>query len=37
MELGPRDLVSRSCETEVREGRGGPEGEVFLDMTHLGR
>ncbi len=36
MELGPRDLVSRSCETEVREGRGGPEGEVFLDMTHLG-
>ncbi len=37
MELGPRDLVSRSIETEVREGRGGPEGEVFLDMTHLGR
>ena len=37
MELGPRDLVSRSCETEVREGRGGPEGEVFLDMTHLGK
>ncbi len=36
MELGPRDLVSRSCETEVREGRGGPEGEVFLDLTHLG-
>ncbi|MBL3527961.1 MAG: succinate dehydrogenase flavoprotein subunit [gamma proteobacterium endosymbiont of Lamellibrachia anaximandri] len=37
MELGPRDLVSRSCETEVREGRAGPEGEVFLDLTHLGR
>jgi len=37
MEEGPRDLVSRSCETEVREGRGGPEGEVFLDLTHLGR
>ncbi len=36
MELGPRDLVSRSIETEVREGRGGPEGEVFLDLTHLG-
>ncbi|MBU0501566.1 MAG: succinate dehydrogenase flavoprotein subunit [Gammaproteobacteria bacterium] len=36
MELGPRDLVSRSCETEVREGRGGPDGEVFLDLTHLG-
>lgn len=37
MELGPRDLVSRAIETEVREGRGGPEGEVFLDLTHLGR
>ena len=37
MELGPRDLVSRAIETEVREGRGGPEGEVFLYLTHLGR
>ncbi|MEE9358468.1 succinate dehydrogenase flavoprotein subunit [Candidatus Vondammii sp. HM_W22] len=37
MELGPRDLVSRAIETEVRGGRGGPEGEVFLDLTHLGR
>jgi len=37
MELGPRDLVSRSCETEVRAGRAGPEGEVFLDLAHLGR
>ena len=36
MELGPRDLVSRAIETEVREGRGGPDGEVFLDLTHLG-
>ncbi|MDM8561961.1 succinate dehydrogenase flavoprotein subunit [Candidatus Marithioploca araucensis] len=36
MELGPRDLVSRAIETEVRQGRGGPEGEVFLDVTHLG-
>jgi succinate dehydrogenase / fumarate reductase flavoprotein subunit len=23
-------------ETEVREGRGGPDNEVFLDITHLG-
>jgi succinate dehydrogenase / fumarate reductase, flavoprotein subunit len=36
MELGPRDLVSRAIETEVREGRGGPDGEVFLDLVHLG-
>jgi len=37
MELGPRDLVSRAIETEVREGRGGSDGEVFLDLTHLGK
>ncbi|MBK1723983.1 succinate dehydrogenase flavoprotein subunit [Thiocystis violacea] len=37
MELGPRDLVSRAIETEVREGRGGPDDEAFLDLTHLGR
>ncbi len=37
MELGPRDLVSRAIETEVREGRGGPDGEVFLDLVHLGK
>jgi succinate dehydrogenase / fumarate reductase flavoprotein subunit len=36
MELGPRDLVSRAIETEVREGRGGPDDEVFLDISHLG-
>ena len=36
MELGPRDLVSRAIETEVREGRGGTDDEVFLDLTHLG-
>jgi len=36
MELGPRDLVSRAIETEVREGRGGPDDEVFLDLMHLG-
>ncbi len=39
MELGPRDLVSRSIETEIRQGRGfesaaGPY--IKLDLTHLG-
>lgn len=39
MELGPRDLVSRSIEMEILEGRGfessaGPY--VNLDLTHLG-
>lgn len=39
MELAPRDLVSRSEQTEIDEGRGvGPEGKgIYLDMTHLGR
>ena len=38
MELGPRDLVSRSITQEVLEGRGvGPDKDaVYLDMTHLG-
>ena len=39
MELAPRDLVSRSEQTEIDEGRGiGPDGQgVYLDMRHLGR
>ena len=39
MELAPRDLVSRSEQTEINEGRGvGPDGEgVYLDLRHLGR
>jgi len=39
MELAPRDLVSRSEQTEIDEGRGiGPDAKgVYLDMTHLGR
>ncbi len=37
MELGPRDLVARAIETEVREGHGGPDDELFLDLTHLGK
>jgi succinate dehydrogenase / fumarate reductase flavoprotein subunit len=39
MELGPRDLVSRSIETEIRQGRGydSHAGQyVHLDLTHLG-
>jgi succinate dehydrogenase / fumarate reductase flavoprotein subunit len=39
MELAPRDLVSRSEQTEIDEGRGiGPDGEgIYLDLRHLGR
>ena len=40
MELAPRDIVSRSEQTEIEEGRGvpGPEGipAINLDLTHLG-
>ncbi len=39
MELGPRDLVSRSIETEILQGRGfdSPAGKyVHLDLRHLG-
>jgi succinate dehydrogenase / fumarate reductase flavoprotein subunit len=39
MELGPRDIVSRSEQTEILEGRGweGPYGPyIALDLTHLG-
>ena len=39
MELGPRDLVSRSIETEIKEGRGFGEGMksyVLIDLRHLG-
>ena len=39
MELGPRDLVSRSEQTEINQGRGiGPDGKgIHLDLRHLGR
>ncbi|OIJ14098.1 succinate dehydrogenase [Anaerobacillus arseniciselenatis] len=40
MELGPRDLVSRSIETEIKEGRGFGEGMdsyVLMDLRHLGK
>lgn len=39
MELGPRDIISRSIMSEIKAGRGfkGPYGEyVHLDIRHLG-
>ncbi len=46
MELGPRDLVARSIQTEINKGRGCqteeqkkqgiPGDHVYLDLTHLG-
>ncbi|MDQ7824359.1 MAG: succinate dehydrogenase/fumarate reductase flavoprotein subunit [Candidatus Eremiobacteraeota bacterium] len=40
MELAPRDIVSRSIMTEIKEGKGfkGPRGldYIHLDLTHLG-
>jgi succinate dehydrogenase / fumarate reductase, flavoprotein subunit len=37
-DLAPRDMVSRSMATEIREGRGvGPEGDhIHLHLEHLG-
>jgi len=39
MELAPRDIVSRSIQIEIDEGRGLPDGggSVYLDLRHLGR
>ncbi len=37
MELGPRDIVSRSIQTEINEGRGIEDQYVYLDLRHLGR
>ncbi len=39
MELAPRDLVSRSEQTEIDEGRGvGSDKQgIYLDLRHLGR
>jgi succinate dehydrogenase / fumarate reductase flavoprotein subunit len=36
MELAPRDIVARSIQTEVLEGRGFEGEYVHLDITHLG-
>jgi succinate dehydrogenase / fumarate reductase flavoprotein subunit len=35
-ELAPRDIVARSIQTEINEGRGFEGGYVHLDLTHLG-
>jgi succinate dehydrogenase / fumarate reductase flavoprotein subunit len=35
-DLAPRDIVARSIQTEVNEGRGFPGGYVHLDVRHLG-
>jgi succinate dehydrogenase / fumarate reductase flavoprotein subunit/fumarate reductase flavoprotein subunit len=35
LERATRDLVSRACYLEAREGRGSPLGGVWLDLTHL--
>jgi succinate dehydrogenase / fumarate reductase, flavoprotein subunit len=35
MELSTRDRVALANYTEIHEGRGGPNGGVFLDISHL--
>jgi succinate dehydrogenase / fumarate reductase flavoprotein subunit len=37
MELSSRDRIALANYTEIKEGRGGPTGGVFLDVTHLGK
>jgi succinate dehydrogenase / fumarate reductase, flavoprotein subunit len=37
MELGPRDIVARSIQTEIDQGRGFEGEYVHLDVRHLGR
>jgi len=37
MELAPRDIVSRSIQTEIAQGRGFNDEYVHLDLRHLGR
>jgi len=36
MERSTRDIVSQAIYLEVMEGRGSPQGGVFLDVSHLG-
>ncbi|MBM3237059.1 FAD-binding protein [Candidatus Poribacteria bacterium] len=36
MELAPRDIVARSIQTEINEGRGFEDSYVHLDLRHLG-
>lgn len=35
MELAGRDVVARAIATEILEGRGTPQGGVYLDVSHL--
>jgi fumarate reductase (CoM/CoB) subunit A len=35
MELSTRDVVARATATEIREGRGTPNGGVWLDISHI--
>ncbi|MFP5310774.1 MAG: FAD-dependent oxidoreductase [Actinomycetes bacterium] len=35
MELSTRDIVAMANYTEIQQGRGGPNGGVFLDISHL--
>jgi len=35
-ELSARDVVARSIYTEIKEGRGTPNGAVYLDIRHRG-
>jgi succinate dehydrogenase / fumarate reductase, flavoprotein subunit len=37
MELSTRDRVAMANYLEIEAGRGGPNGGVFLDVTHLGK
>jgi succinate dehydrogenase / fumarate reductase flavoprotein subunit len=37
MELGPRDIVARSIQTEIDEGRGFTGEYIHLDLRHLGK
>jgi succinate dehydrogenase / fumarate reductase flavoprotein subunit len=37
LELSSRDRVALANYTEIAEGRGGPHGGVFLDITHRGK
>jgi fumarate reductase (CoM/CoB) subunit A len=35
MELAGRDVVARSIATEILEGKGTPQGGIYLDVSHL--
>ncbi len=37
LDLASRDVVSRAIVTEVKAGRGFPDGSVHLELMHLGR